>query len=432
MLAELLDLLRIPSVSTGEPNHDALHEAATFFADKVRKAGGTCDLMDAGGNPLVVGDLRANRSNAATVLIYGHYDVQSPGPMEQWRSDPFEPEIRDGRLYARGASDDKGNFWPLLYTACDLAGRNELPVNVRVIVEGEEETGSRSLTRWFETDDRGADCAIVFDSGGYDVATPAITLGARGVYQVTVTTRVADLDLHSGVFGGSVLNAAHELVRVLTPILPKPDGILRDELRAGIEPVPDIEHRSWDRLPRGGFVLDASGGRPLDDGSADRYYRQNVSEPSIDVTELRSGEPRTIVPAVARAHVTMRLAPGQKHYDMADVLKRLIRETAHPRADVEFSDEIGVDAASFDVSSPPLRLAREAFAAANGVEPLLVRLGASIPILSLFQQRGIQTIVSGFATMFDGFHAPNESYALEGLDRGAATARELYARLAAL
>src|SRR4029453_8145249 len=184
LLDELFDWLRIPSISTGGGDARELERAASWVVDRVVAAGGEGRLERGGdGHPLAVGELRAARADAPTVLLYGHYDVQSPGPPEAWRTPPFEPVVADGRVHARGASDDKGNVLPLLHLACALGRAGELPVHVRVLVEGEEEIGSPSVSRWVIADERGADAAIVFDAAMVDADTPAITIGLRGLVQ---------------------------------------------------------------------------------------------------------------------------------------------------------------------------------------------------------------------------------------------------------
>ena len=166
-----------------------------------------------GGAPLVVGELRSARKNARTVMIYGHYDVQDPGDPADWTSPPFEPTVRDGRLYARGATDDKGNFLPLLHVACAMAKAGELPVHVRVLIEGAEETGSDDVGEWVRQDARGADAVIVFDSGMIDADTPALTLATRGMVFAHVEVRTGTQPAHSGMYGGAALNAFHALHR---------------------------------------------------------------------------------------------------------------------------------------------------------------------------------------------------------------------------
>lgn len=432
MFTELCELLRIPSVSAGEPNPEGIEQAAEWIARKIRDAGGTCEVLATDSNPLVVGELRASTRDAPTVLLYGHYDVQSPGPRELWDTEPFQPTIKDDRVYCRGACDDKGNSWPTLYVACEMAKAGELPINLRICFEGDEEQGSAPVMRWLASDERGADCAVVFDTGSLDPDQPAITVGTRGIIQALVRVRVAERDLHSGVFGGSVHNAIHVLHGMLAPVLPGPDGILREELRRGVEPIPESERRSWEGLPSGDTLFELAGARPLTPSSGRRYFEQNAGEPSVDVTMFRSGEARTIVPATAEANVTMRLAPGQSYAEMTVTLERLMRDAAPAGVDCDLAFMKGVGAASFDSASPPLRIAREAFEAACGTAPVMFRLGGSIPILAPLTERGIQAIVSGFATPLDQIHAPNESYLLAGLERGAAVSRELYRRLADL
>src|SRR4051794_12794603 len=211
LLDELFDWLRIPSISTGGGDPADLRRAAEWAAAKIRAAGGEAELLTVreGGNPLVIGDLRASSGadDAPTVLIYGHYDVQGAEPLDLWTSPPFAPEVRDGRIYARGAADDKGNFLGLLAAACDLAAEGALPVNVRVAVEGEEEAGGQSISAWLRDDPRGADAAIVYDSGMVGPDRPAITVGLRGGYLMTFDVRAPQRDLHSGLYRGRAPNA---------------------------------------------------------------------------------------------------------------------------------------------------------------------------------------------------------------------------------
>src|SRR3954464_12770266 len=197
LVHEAADWLGIPSVSAGRRNEAALQEAALWAQRRVLDAGGSGELVDTpGGAPLVVGELRAAREDAPTVLIYGHYDVQDPGDESAWTTPPFEPDIREGRLSPRGAADDKGNFLPLLHVACALADAGELPVHVRVLVEGAEETGNDDVNAWVLADERGADAAIVFDSGMVDAETPAITIATRGIVFAAIEVRTAERIVH--------------------------------------------------------------------------------------------------------------------------------------------------------------------------------------------------------------------------------------------
>ena len=201
--------------------------AAEWVRDFIRDAGGTCEVVDWHGQPLAIGELRAsaNADAAPTVLCYGHFDVQPPDPLELWDSPPFEPEVRDGYLYGRGSVDDKGQLYMLLSAARELAQAGELPVNVRFCCDGEEETGGHSIVEFLEADERGADAAIIFDSGMIRRDVPAFNLATRGMAYFHVTLRTGERDLHSGMYGGAALNAAHALMQTLSAVVSH-DGTL--------------------------------------------------------------------------------------------------------------------------------------------------------------------------------------------------------------
>jgi acetylornithine deacetylase/succinyl-diaminopimelate desuccinylase-like protein len=432
LLEELVDWLRIPSVSTGDPDRAALERACDWVCERIEAAGGSArqEIVD-GGNPMAVGELPAARAGAPTVLAYGHYDVQDPGPLDAWDSPPFEPTERDGRLYARGAADDKGNFLPLLHVACEMARSGELSVSVRFLVEGEEEVGSSSVLRRLREEDPGADCAVVFDSLMADERTPAISIGARGMVGASVEVRTGERDLHSGLYGGAVLNAANVLTAMLEQVAPGPDGRVRRELAAGVAAPSEAERKSWARLPSGPQVLAGVGARPVAPGAGDELYERIGAAPALDVNMVATGEPRAIVPAVARGFVSLRLAPGQRASDMGAELERLLRSAAPDSADVTIDMDLA-DPALFDPAEPALRLAAQALERSCRTPPVFMRLGGTLPLLSVLADRGIPTIVSGFVLDADGIHGPNESYRLESLRMGERAARELYLALGEL
>jgi acetylornithine deacetylase/succinyl-diaminopimelate desuccinylase-like protein len=432
LVHEAADWLRIPSISAGRRNPEALQAAAEWAQRRVLAAGGTCELVDTpGGAPLVVGELRAARENAATVMIYGHYDVQDPGPEEEWTSPPFEPDIREGRLYARGACDDKGNFLPLLHVACAMAEAGELPVDVRVLVEGAEETGSDDVNEWVTTDERGADCVIVFDTAMLDPETPALTVGTRGLVFAHLAVRTGGRIAHSGLYGGAALNAFHALHRILAAVLPGPDGRVPEALRAGVEPPTPEELRSWDSLPDGAAVLAEAGARPADAQAAAEFHTRTTADASVDVHRIAGGDNRTIVPPVAEADLSVRIAPGQDPDEIAGALEALLRGAVPDGAELTLSLD-RAHPSRFDPDVTALRIARGALARAAGREPVLLRSGGSLPVLAAFAARGIPAIVSGFGLPQDNFHAPDESYAISSLELGLRAARALFEDLAQL
>ncbi|MCW2967073.1 MAG: family dipeptidase [Solirubrobacteraceae bacterium] len=432
LLDELIQWLRIPSISTGEGELADLERAATWAADKVRAAGGTAELVTIdGGNPIVVGDLKAGDPDAPTVLIYGHYDVQGVGDPAAWTSPPFEPTIRDERLYARGTADDKGNFFPLLYVACELAAEGALPVNVRVLIEGEEEMGGESVAKWVARDERGADAAIVFDSGMEDARTPAVTVGLRGIVHTHLTVRTGERIIHQGMYGGAALNALHALHAIVAAVLPDAEGRVRPELAAGVQAPSDFERESWRRLRSGAENLADVGARPVSPQAPEEFHERTGALPCVDLNYVEAGAARTVIPAEAHAAVTLRLAPGQDGEAMRAELERLLREAAPEGAELEITAHVG-EPSHFDPESPALKLAGEALERACGVAPVFPSIGGSIPVVADLAAKGIPTIVSGFSLSDDAFHAPDESYRLRALELGEAASRELLAALAGL
>jgi acetylornithine deacetylase/succinyl-diaminopimelate desuccinylase-like protein len=429
---ELDDWLRIASVSTGGGDDSALARACDWACERIEAAGGSAEAVTLdGGHPMAVGELRCSRPDAPTVLAYGHYDVQAPGPAAAWDSPPFEPTERDGRLYARGAADDKGNFLPLLHVGCELARAGELPVNLRFLIEGEEEIGSGSVLKRLRAGEDQADCVIVFDTIMVDERTPAITTAARGLVSADVEVRTAVRDLHSGFYGGAVLNAAHVLIAMLAEVAPDAAGRVRPELAAGVEPLSPEERASWERLPAGAEAIAAVGAVEVAPAAGAEFYERTGAATAVDVNMIATGEPRTIVPAVASGHVSVRLAPGQRAEAIGAELERLLRAAAPDGAEVTIDMSLA-DPALFDPAHPALQLAVGAMERACGTPPALVRLGGTLPLLAVLADRGIPAIVSGFALPDDAFHAPNESYRLESLRLGEAAARELYRTLSEL
>jgi acetylornithine deacetylase/succinyl-diaminopimelate desuccinylase-like protein len=304
-------------------------------------------------------------------------------------------------------------------------------VNVRFLVEGEEEIGSRSVLKRLGTGEDQADCALVFDTIMVDERTPAITVASRGLVQAKVEVRTAARDLHSGFYGGAVLNAAHVLLAMLAEVAPDAEGRVRPELAAGVAPVSPEEQESWSRLPPGAEAISAVGGVEVARGAGDEFYARTGAAAAVDVNMVETGEPRTIVPAVANANVSVRLAPGQRSEQVGAELERLLRAAAPEGAEVSIEIDLA-DPALFDPAHPALQLAAGAMERACGRPPALVRLGGTLPLLAVLAERGMPAIVSGFALPDDAFHAPNESYRLDSLRLGEAAARELYRTLSGL
>jgi acetylornithine deacetylase/succinyl-diaminopimelate desuccinylase-like protein len=353
------------------------------------------------------------------------------GDPDAWTSPPFQPEVREGRLYGRGTADDKGNFFPLLFVACELAGRGELPVNVRVLIEGEEEVGGASVATWVAQDQRGADAAIVFDSGMEDPETPAVTVGLRGIVHVGLKVHSGQRLIHQGIYGGAALNALHALHQIVAAVLPDAHGRVRPELAAGVQAPSDFERESWHRLRPGAELLAEVGARPVSAEAPAEFHERTGALPCVDLNHVSAGAARTVIPAEAEAALTLRLAPGQSAEAMRDEVERLLRSAAPEGAELELTAHLG-EPSHFDPESPALKLAGEALQRACGVAPVFPSIGGSIPVVADLAARGIPTIVSGFTLSDDAYHAPDESYRLRSLELGEAAARELLQALSRL
>jgi acetylornithine deacetylase/succinyl-diaminopimelate desuccinylase-like protein len=430
-LEELYEWLRIPSISADPSHAEDVRRAGVWVREFVREAGGEAELVETPTSPLVVGEIRAsNGGGVPTVLLYGHFDVQPPAPLELWESDPFEPEIRDGYLYARGAIDDKGNAFLLLKAAQLLSAEGALPVNVRIAFDGEEETGGHGIVDFLVEDERGADACLIFDSGMPREDVPAFDLGTRGLIYYHLRLRTGERDLHSGVFGGAALNATHALIKTLEAVVSMPG-----ELRAGVVAPTDEERRSWEELEPGATVLEEAGARAADERAADEFYLRTLATPAVDVHGVSGGEAtlqKTVLPVAAEASVSIRLAPGQDVEEIDRAFQRLVREAAPEGAQLEIERWSAAPAGLIPPDAPAVRLAQEAFERVLGRRPLLLRSGGTLPIVPALADKGIPTILSGFALPGANMHSPNERLLARYIPIGVAAARETLVALAEL
>jgi acetylornithine deacetylase/succinyl-diaminopimelate desuccinylase-like protein len=433
---ELAAFIRIPSVSADVAHRDDVVRAAEWVAEYLRGAGGSAEVVPTDKQPLVVGDVRASNGakDAPTLLVYGHFDVQPPAPLELWESDPFELEIRGEWAYGRGVTDDKGNLWLLLRAAAELARAGALPVNLRFACDGEEEIGGQSIVKWLAHDDGGGDACVIFDGGFAERGIPAFGIGTRGLVAFDIEVRTGERDLHSGMYGNAALNAIHALMQTLSAILPR-DGRLPDALREGVQPLTDEERAAWQELAEGPQVLREAGAQPYDDHAAEEYYLRTTAEPSVDVNGILGGKPglrNTTLPVHAEANFTIRLAPGQRIEPIARAAERLLREAAPANAEVEIFLDDSADPALFAPDLPAIKLGQDAFEEVVGVRPLLLRSGGTLPIMPALAEKGVPTILAGFGLNESNVHSPNERFLVEYFPLGVEAAKRLFTKLAAL
>jgi acetylornithine deacetylase/succinyl-diaminopimelate desuccinylase-like protein len=432
---ELAEFLRIPSISADPAHAGHVAEAGEWVCDLIRSAGGAAELVDWEGEPLAIGELRPSAGgDRPVVLCYGHFDVQPPDPLELWESAPFEPEIRDGYLYGRGTVDDKGQLYMLLAAARELARAGDLPVTVRFACDGEEETAGETLVEWVAADERGADAAVVFDSGMIRPGVPAFDVATRGNIYYHLTLRTGERDLHSGIYGGAALNAAHALTKTLSSVIAA-DGRLVEPLRRGIAAPSAEELAGWRELPTGPEELAEQGARPMDERAADEFYVRTFAEPSLDVHGIATGSPllqKTVIPVEAIANVSIRLAPGQSVDEIGPELERLLREATPAGAELTIERWASSPPGLVSPDSPAVQLGLDAFERVIGRRPALIRSGGTLPIVPAFGAKGIPTIITGFGLPDSHLHSPNERLRADYVPLGIAAARELFRGLAAL
>jgi acetylornithine deacetylase/succinyl-diaminopimelate desuccinylase-like protein len=434
--AELAELIAIPSVSADPAHREDVKRAGEWVCELIRRIGGTAELTPFGERELVLGDIPASNgaADAPTVLVYNHFDVQPPAPLELWESDPFELEIRGEWAYGRGVADDKGQLWLVLKAAQRLVEANALPVNLRIAFDGEEEVGGHTIADWVTEDERGADACVIFDGGMLRRDVPTIELATRGLVGVDVKVQTGERDLHSGMYGGAALNAIHVLMRCLDAVLAGPDGRLPEPLRAGIAPPTADELEAWSALPSGAEAIAEAGAQPLDAKAGEEFYVRTWAEPSTDVNGIIGGKPgvrNTTLSVEATAEFSIRLAPGQDVETIGPAAERLLREAAPAGADLEISWQ-GANPGLVRADAPAVQLAADAFEQALGTRPLLTRVGGSIPLMPALSAKGIDTVLSGFALPESNVHSPNERFLVPYFAAGIDTVAALFTALGRL
>src|SRR5579859_5548781 len=411
---ELAELIAIPSVSADPAHREDVKRAGEWVCELIRRIGGAAELTPFGERELVLGDIPASNgaANAPTVLVYNHFDVQPPEPLELWESDPYELDIRGEWAYGRGVTDDKGQLWLVLKAAQRLVEAGALPVNLRIAFDGEEEIGGHTIADWVAQDERGADACVMFDL--------KVRTGAR--------------DLHSGMYGGVALNAIHVLMRCMDAVLAGPDGRLPEPLRAGISPPTTEELEAWSQLPPGAESLSEQGARPLDANAAEEFYIRTWAEPSTDVNGIVGGKPgirNTTLSVAAAGELSIRLAPGQNVETIGAAAERLMQEAAPEGAELEVVWK-GSNPGLVSADAPAVQLAVEAFEQGVGIRPLLTRVGGSIPLMPALTEKGIDTILTGFGLPESNIHSPNERFLVPYFAAGIDTAAALFAALGRL
>ena len=439
-LESLKEYLRFPSVANVDGgDEDPCGLCARWLADYLGQLGLHTEVLPTSNKPNVLASLHVS-DHAPTLLVYGHYDVQPPDPLDLWESDPFEPEIRDGYIYARGANDDKGQLFTHLAAIEAWRECGGLPINIKVLAEGEEETGSPDLER-FITEHAAAlsaDAIVISDSAFFADEVPSITYGLRGLAYVEITVTGPSVDVHSGEHGGALTNPINALAALVAGMHDAGGRITLPGFYDDVVELSDDERREWAKLPfdagqyAASMGVDCLGGGESHLSDLERLW----GRPTLDCNGIVGGYTgpgsKTIIPSVASVKISMRLVPNQRPEKIVESMRQYISNNTPPGVSCKMAVHAGARPVLMDRDSSAVRAASEALEEAFGKPAAMIRCGASVPVTELFQRiLGIDAVMMGFGLPGDRLHSPNERFALKQFSRGSMAAAAFIGNMAA-
>lgn len=425
-LDELVEWLKIPSISSDSSRVADIRRAADWLLQKFQTAGLNTKLIETAGHPMILAE-SPEVAGAPVVCVYGHYDVQPPEPLDEWVSGPFEPAVRDGNLYARGATDDKGQLLTHVQSVCDwMASGQPLPLQVKFLIEGEEEVGSENLEQMLPelSQQLACDCVVISDSSQYADGQPAITYGLRGIATYELRVDGPSQDLHSGSFGGTVMNPAIALCHMLSSMVDDTGRIQVPGYYDDVRDLSDEERAQWRKLEQddtefaGAIGVDALFGEQGYSTDERRWAR-----PTFDINGLTSGHQgegvKTIIPATAAAKFSFRLVPDQDPKQITKAVEQHLGANTPTGIRWSLTPDHGAPAMVADTQSPFVAAANLAIESAFGVKPVLIREGGSIPIVARFQEvLNCDCLLLGWGLNDDNLHSPNEKFRVADYHRG--------------
>lgn len=428
-LDELLEMLRIPSISADPAYSEHVFRTAEFIKDKLSAAGAdNVEVCQTAGYPIVYGDKIIDK-NLPTVLVYGHYDVQPPDPLDLWHSPPFEPVIKDGNIYARGACDDKGQMYMHIKAFEMMMANDTLPCNVKFMIEGEEEVGSDNLETFVSQNHERLACDVIILSDTSMIANdiPAITTGLRGLSYVEVEVIGPNRDLHSGVYGGAVANPINILSKMIASLHDENNHITIPGFYDDVEIVSDAERKEMNKAP---FDLEEyKKDLDIEEVHGEKGYtthERTSIRPTLDVNGMWGGYigegAKTVLPSKANAKISMRLVPNQHPDKITELFTKHFESIAPASVKVKVTPHHGGEPAVTPTDSVEYQAASKAYETTFGKKPLPQRSGGSIPIVALFERElSVKTVLMGFGLDSDAIHSPNEKYGLFNFYKGIET-----------
>lgn len=435
---DLKSLIRIPSVSA-QPAHNAdTRRAAEFVRDDLRSSGISAELVETAGHPIVVGRSPCVEGQP-TVLVYGHYDVQPAEKSDGWDTEPFEPVEKNGNLYARGATDDKGQFYTHLKAAeAWMKTAGGLPVNAIFVIEGEEEVGGANLEKFFadHAAELACDYAVISDTSQWAPGVPAVTYGLRGLCYLEIHVQGPKTDLHSGMFGGAVVNPLNALCQIIASLHDSSGKVAVEGFYDAIPPLADWERAEFAKLPFDEAAFASGlGVKELNGESGYTTLERKSARPTCDVHGLWGGYagpgPKTVLPAKAGAKLSFRLVPNQDNRQIAELFRRHVAKVCPKGVTYEIIEHHGAPGVVVATDTPGMAAARRAVAVAFEREPVLVREGGSIPVVGLIKDHlKVDTLLLGWGQNDDNLHGPNEKFSLGDFHRGIRAGARFLAELA--
>lgn len=434
--AELFDLLRIPSVSADPAYKADVRRAGEWVRAKLEGLGFTARLDETPLHPVVYAERLIDPSKP-TVMIYGHYDVQPEAPAEEWKTPPFEPTVRDGRIYARGSTDDKGQAYANIKGVELLLSQGELPVNVKFFIEGEEEIGSPSIVPYLQAhkDELKSDVIVISDGSRFAKDVPTITYGVRGLSYVEIHVQGANRDLHSGSYGGAAPNPINALCEIIAALKDDKGRITIPGFYDDVIPLTDDERKMWADLPHSDQdFMDSIGVKALPGEEGFSTLERIWGRPTLDVNGIWGGYQgegsKTVIAAKAGAKVSMRLVPGQDPAKITKLIQEYVPQIAPAGVTVEVIDHHGGQPVKFATDSKAIQAANRALHRVYGRDAAFARTGGSIPIVAAFSEiLGTEVLFVDYGLNEDAPHSPNESFALEDYFNGILTSAYLIQEL---
>jgi acetylornithine deacetylase/succinyl-diaminopimelate desuccinylase-like protein len=433
---DLLDFLRIPSISALPEHAPDVRRAAVFVRDWLAQAGlQNSRLIEGDGKPLVCAEW-AGTAGMPTLLLYGHYDVQPPDPLGEWISPPFEPVVRDGNIYARGAADDKGQLFILM----EAVARSRPGINLKFLIEGEEESSGEHIDRFVRSHhaELKADAAVICDTAMFAPGLPTITTGLRGIVYGEIHVQGARNDLHSGDYGGAAPNAVEAVAQIVSALKDRDGHIRVPGLYDRVQRPSAVELNAWKRLPFDveQYRAQEIGATALSGEPEVPLFERLWARPTFELHGIRGGftgeGSKTVIPARAVAKISLRLVPYQRPDEVVDQLRAAITQATPPGVTARFDLMSASPPCLVAPEHPLIRKAAEAMKKVFGQDTVYVRCGGSIPIVGLFaQELGIPSILMGFGLPDDNIHAPNEKMSISNYERGIDSVVEFF-RLAGL